>query len=317
MDRYPLITVLTLSYNSTYIYESIQSVLEQSYPHIEYIIVDDGSGAFCQDEICAYIKEHKGSNLEDYQVIVHPQNLGTVKASNTGLTHSHGAYIFNLAADDVFFDPDVLIKWTQEMIRRNSMIMTGRYAVYDEKMTECKGLGPSDEEVWILESKSPKKIFRKLINANFIYGCCTARSRLLIENYGLYDENYRLIEDYPAALSLSRQGIVIDYWEQPVVKYRQGGVSSPWRFNPDYERDSDKILRREILPYVNLKFYIKLRYYFWKLKRSQDSRFAYEYSQICGEKQNVKVIFLLFRYPIPTLRILKRKLSGKYKTTGS
>ena len=53
MDRYPLITVLTLSYNSTYIYESIQSVLEQSYPHIEYIIVDDGSGAFCQDEICA------------------------------------------------------------------------------------------------------------------------------------------------------------------------------------------------------------------------------------------------------------------------
>ena len=93
MDRYPLITVLTLSYNSTYIYESIQSVLEQSYPHIEYIIVDDGSGVFCQDEIRTYIKNRKGNNLEDYQVIVHPQNLGTVKASNTGLVHSHGEYI--------------------------------------------------------------------------------------------------------------------------------------------------------------------------------------------------------------------------------
>ncbi|MBE7727768.1 MAG: glycosyltransferase [Enterocloster citroniae] len=316
MDRYPLITVLTLSYNSTYIYESIQSVLEQSYPHIEYIIVDDGSGVFCQDEIRTYIKNRKGNNLEDYQVIVHPQNLGTVKASNTGLVHSHGEYIFNLAADDVFFDSDVLTKWTREMICRNSMIMTGRYAVYDEAMMECKGWGPCDEEVQVLESKSPEKIFRKLINANFIYGCCTARSRLLIESYGLYDENYRLIEDYPAALSLSRQGVVIDYWEQPVVKYRQGGVSSPWRFNSDYERDSDKILRREILPYVNFKFYIKLQYYFWKLKRSQDSRFAYEYSLICGEKQKVKVIFLMVRYPIPALRILKRKLSGKYKTTG-
>ena len=80
--------------------------MEQSYPHIEYIIVDDGSGVFCQDEIRTYIKNRKGNNLEDYQVIVHPQNLGTVKASNTGLVHSHGEYIFNLAADDVFFDSD-------------------------------------------------------------------------------------------------------------------------------------------------------------------------------------------------------------------
>ena len=120
--------------------------------------------------------------------------------------------------------------------------------------------------------------------------------------------------DYPSALSLSRQGIVIDYWEHPVVKYRQGGVSSPARFNSVYEKDSDEILRREILPYVNLKFLVKLRYYFWKFKRSQDSRFAYEYSLIYVEKRNIKRLLLLIRHPVQGLRILKRKLSGRYKT---
>ena len=192
MEEYPLITVLTLSYNSIYIYESIQSVLEQTYPHIEYIIVDDGSDRFCQDDIRVFIEEHKGGNLEDYHIIVHPQNQGTVKASNTGITHSHGAYIFNLAADDVFFDSDVLTKWTQEMIRRNSLVMTGQYAVYDETMMEFKGFGPTCSEAQVLESRDPHRIFIKLTKANFIYGCCTARSRLLIQNYGLYDETYRL-----------------------------------------------------------------------------------------------------------------------------
>lgn len=314
MDQYPLITVLTLSYNSAYIYESIRSVLEQSYPCIEYIIVDDGSDIFCQDEICAFIEANKGTNLKSYHVIVHPQNQGTVKASNTGLNHAHGEYIFNLAADDVFFDLDVLTGWTQEMIRRNSMIMTGQYAIYDVSMTKFKGFGPTDKEVRTLETRCPKKVFKKLTKANFIYGCCTARSHQLIRNYGPYDENFRLIEDYPAALYLSRQGVVIDYWEHPVVKYRQGGVSSPWCFNTSYEKDSDEILRREILPYVRLRFYIKLRYYFWKLKRSQESRFVYEYSLVCREKQHVKLVFLIIRYPVPALHILKRRLSGKYKT---
>ena len=64
MDRYPLITVLTLSYNSTYIYESIQSVLEQSYPHIEYIIVDDVRGLFVRMRSVLILKSIKAVILK-------------------------------------------------------------------------------------------------------------------------------------------------------------------------------------------------------------------------------------------------------------
>ncbi|MBS5283934.1 MAG: glycosyltransferase [Clostridiales bacterium] len=311
MEYFPLITVLTLSYNSTYIYESIGSVLGQSYPRIEYIIVDDGSDTFYESEICAYIEAHKGDNLESYHIISHSQNMGTVKASNTALSNSHGDYIFNLAADDIFFDSDVLADWTREMICRNSMIMTGQYVIYDETMKERKGAGPSDEEVRLLKTRSPERVFKRLTEANFIYGCCTARSRLLIQKYGMYDEAYRLIEDYPAVLKLSRQGVVIDYLNRPVVKYRQGGVSSPKHFNPIYEKDSDEILRREILPYTEHKFCIRLRYYMWKSKRIQENRFAYEYSLLCGNGQNIKRLLLAIRFPIPALRIVKRKFTEK------
>ena len=40
--RSPLISVITLSYNSEYLMESIRSVLRQTYENIQYVIVDDG-----------------------------------------------------------------------------------------------------------------------------------------------------------------------------------------------------------------------------------------------------------------------------------
>lgn len=52
--RSPLISVITLSYNSEYLMESIRSVLRQTYENIQYVIVDDGSKEFDEQEIIHY-----------------------------------------------------------------------------------------------------------------------------------------------------------------------------------------------------------------------------------------------------------------------
>ena len=83
MDRYPLITVLTLSYNSTYIYESIQSVLEQSYPHIEYIWVNDATSDN-SIQILKRITDEYPQRKADVRIVEHSRNKGLPTARNTG-----------------------------------------------------------------------------------------------------------------------------------------------------------------------------------------------------------------------------------------
>lgn len=311
-DFWPLITVITLSYNSEFILDSIQSVLEQNYPKIEYIIVDDGSMIFDIEGIDAYIREHKKDNILNYKIIINPQNLGTVKASNVAVKSSSGQYLFNLAADDIYYDSDILEKWVKEFQKRDALIMTGLSAVYDETLTKFQKLLPDKKDVELLAKQEPQRLFERLCYSNIVYGCCTARSRKCIEQYGLYDENYRLIEDYPAALYLSRKGVVIECWEQPVIKYRQGGVSSSGNFSPAYSRDSDLIVQKEIIPYVRNPWMIRLYYWRWKNKRKDTAQFSQQLEKIEKDKRKYLIPFLFIRFPFPALRYMKRRLLCKY-----
>ncbi|KMW24253.1 glycosyltransferase [Enterocloster citroniae] len=302
----PLITVITLSYNSEFLFESIKSVLNQTYPKIEYVIVDDGSKYFEVDEVSAFINQHKQKNLLDYKVIVNPKNMGTVKASNIAIVHSTGEFLFNLAADDVFYDIRVLEGWVREFIKRESLVMTAQSAVYDSTLTYFQKVLPEKKEVLVLKSENANQIFEQLCYANFIYGCCTARSRKVFDSFGLYDEKYKLIEDYPFALNISRHGVSIDYWNMPVIRYRQGGISSPGNFNKVYEDDSDLIFKNEILPYTKHKFKVTANYKIWKMNRKENIRFYKYYSYWKNTNKVWMLPFLGFRYPIPTLRALKR-----------
>ncbi len=96
----PLVSVITPAYNaSEYIADCINSVLSQSYPAIEHIIVDDGS----QDDtvsICnAYAKEESS-----IQVVRHPcgKNLGVGASRELAVKMAEGEFIAFLDADDIF-----------------------------------------------------------------------------------------------------------------------------------------------------------------------------------------------------------------------
>jgi glycosyltransferase involved in cell wall biosynthesis len=94
----PLVSVIIPTYNyAQYICEAVNSVLTQEYPvgQIEIIIVDDGSTDNTQGILQPFID--KGS-ITYY----HQQNKGKASATNYGIQHSNGKYIFNLDADDFF-----------------------------------------------------------------------------------------------------------------------------------------------------------------------------------------------------------------------
>src|SRR4029077_4037246 len=76
-----------------YLEETIQSVLSQDYPNIEYIVMDAGS----TDETLAILEKYRG-RLEFHS----GPDDGTADAINNGFARSHGSVFAYLNADDIY-----------------------------------------------------------------------------------------------------------------------------------------------------------------------------------------------------------------------
>jgi glycosyltransferase involved in cell wall biosynthesis len=93
----PKVTVGIINYNyAHYLDVCVKSVLAQTYPNLEILIVDDCSTDDSQSKIRAYAEAH--SNV---RAILHPQNTGTeATAIREFLEHAEGKYLLWISADD-------------------------------------------------------------------------------------------------------------------------------------------------------------------------------------------------------------------------
>jgi len=92
----PLISVIMAVYNGEkYLRESVQSILSQTYPHFEFIIINDGSF-----DRSAEILDHF-AQADKRIIIVHQENKGLSPSLNVGLQMARGKFIARMDADDV------------------------------------------------------------------------------------------------------------------------------------------------------------------------------------------------------------------------
>jgi glycosyltransferase involved in cell wall biosynthesis len=92
-----LVTVICLCHNQApFVDAALNSVLNQTHPHVELIIVDDGSTDGSKDRIRDFLKDHPHVPFLD-----HPVPMGNCRAFNTGWKLATGQFIIDLAADDV------------------------------------------------------------------------------------------------------------------------------------------------------------------------------------------------------------------------
>ena len=93
----PVISVLMSVYNDeTYVSESIESILNQSYNDFEFIILDDGS----TDSSPSIINKY--ADNDDRIVYINQANLGLTKSLNRGLKFAQGKLIARQDSDDIF-----------------------------------------------------------------------------------------------------------------------------------------------------------------------------------------------------------------------
>lgn len=92
--------------------ECVDSILHQSYPEIEVLIMDDQS----PDDTGAVARDI----LADYQdrpisYVLNERNLGNIRNYNKGIQMARGRYVWILSADDRLRDPDVVKKYVRLM----------------------------------------------------------------------------------------------------------------------------------------------------------------------------------------------------------
>src|SRR3712207_2695783 len=93
----PLVSVVMAVYNTAqFLPETIESVLNQTYRHLEFIIVDDAS----PDESWKVIESYARKD-DRIVAISNPCNMGVVYTRNTGLERAKGKYIAIIDGDDV------------------------------------------------------------------------------------------------------------------------------------------------------------------------------------------------------------------------
>ena len=188
----PEVSIILPSYNyENYIGKTIDSVLNQSYPNWELIIIDDGS----MDNSLDVIKRYKDKRIHLFT----QKNKGVSSTLNRGIRNSSGKYICFLDADDKYH-PDKLDAQVEYM-NSGFDIVTTQVQVIDDKDEES----PIEhfKMTWNLYDK--KEIFGEDRVANFLYKNYFCKSSLMIRKelfnkYGYFDP--RLITAYDLDLWL-------------------------------------------------------------------------------------------------------------------
>lgn len=110
-DKYPLISVIIPTYKrADYLERAIESVLEQTYPNVEVVVVDDNDPT-TRDRMLTEQMMEKYAKNNQVRYVKHSENKNGAAARNTGIKHSSGEYICFLDDDDWFLEEKLMLQY--------------------------------------------------------------------------------------------------------------------------------------------------------------------------------------------------------------
>ena len=227
----PLFSVIVLCYRHfEYLYDAIDSVLNQSYPNIELIVSDDGSDNFPEEAVNEYIACNKSSNIKSVKIHREESNVGTVKHLNHAVKIISGEYVIALAGDDVLQDASVLEQYREgfEKAPLDCYIEMAQTGMYDDKLQSLEGYYlklPVQEAIEQTEKDSSMLLDMLLEKGACLPSTSTCFKKEFFQLFGDFDEDYSLVEDFPMHFRLAKEHWIIHYENFVAIKHRNGGIS--------------------------------------------------------------------------------------------
>jgi glycosyltransferase involved in cell wall biosynthesis len=230
----PLVSIVTPSYNQAqFLEETILSILDQDYPSIEYVVVDDGSTDGSLDIINRYADRlHWWTQQE---------NAGQVAAINRGFEHTGGALMTYINSDDTLL-PGAVSEMVAAFEEDPDLVMVYGDSVYTDADSNQTGLLPSRE--W-----DPPTMVRKC--DNHVVQPSSMWTRNAWDQAGPFDERGYYFFDFELYLRFSVLGPV-KHVARPWSTYRLHADSKSDGAQlgkaMDYLRFADDFLTSDRLP---------------------------------------------------------------------
>lgn len=206
------VSIITVAYNSAKtIEDTIQSVIGQTYPEIEYIIIDGNS----KDETLKIAEKYR-SNISK---IVSEKDRGIYDAMNKGVKLATGDVVGILNSDDFYISSSVIEEVVKKIKETNADCVWGDLVYVDQKNTGKITRYWQGGEYSVGKFK---KGWHPPHPAFFV-------KKVVYEKYGIFREDLGISADYELMLRfLEKYKISSAYIPKVLVKMRDGG-SSNWR----------------------------------------------------------------------------------------
>jgi GT2 family glycosyltransferase len=265
-----LVSVVIPSYNRAYcVAATIDSVLAQTYPQVEVLLVDDGSTDGTRELIASRFGH-------DSRVRYLPQpNQGVSAARNTGFRHARGEFVALLDSDDLWFPeklaaqialfrahPEIGMVWSDmEAIDMQGRVLSTRYLrqMYsawsyfrdDELFATRARLGDLDSEATGSLADAPVHtgtVYSQMIMGSLVHTSAVVLRRERQRAVGGFNGRYRnLGEDYDFHLRTCQAGPV-GFIDLPLIKYRRGNPDRLTR--PEHHFDAATNFLKVIEPHI-------------------------------------------------------------------
>lgn len=182
----PLFSVITIAKNAGQtIVPTVKSVVAQTFADFEYLIIDGKS----TDETVALARKHSVPST----ILISEPDHGIANAMNKGIQRSSGQILIHLNAGDSFAEPTVLQRVAEDFKRFQWPWAVG----------SCEQFDPETGTVRIL--RVHRFDYETLRRVDYIPHQSTFICRWVFDQFGFFDESFRISMDYEYWLRIGRQ----------------------------------------------------------------------------------------------------------------
>jgi glycosyltransferase involved in cell wall biosynthesis len=217
----PIFSVVIPLYNKQdFISKCIESVLTQSFPSFEIIVIDDGS----QDNSEKIVKEIKDDRVRYF----HQKNSGVSAARNKGIEEASGEYIAFLDADDWYEDDFLTVVYKSIQEHPDADAFTTGYFKHKNGAVTISTLSVTQQQHH--QSIVIHDFYKSWANgAFFCASSCVVRKEYFIKNQRYFPLKESMGEDQEVWFHLAEHGCIV-FTDAALSNYNMG-VSNSLSFN--------------------------------------------------------------------------------------